>query len=241
MLKIKLGIIAALPFEAACFTRNKIHPGTYQVFAENSYVFYAGMGPDNAERAAEKLVELDVDALVSWGVAASLDPELVSGDIMLPMEVLDVDGALYQVNQDWHTALTNKLKHRCVYSGGRLVSTHDVQHSVQQKSAIHHATQAIVLDMESAAVAKVALKANKPFVVIRSIFDTVAMHIPASSTNATDEYGQTSIKKLIIGLLKNPAELLHYPKLITSFTKAKTSLQHVVHSCGNELCFSRNL
>ena len=122
----RLGIIAALPFEAACFTRNKIRPGTYQVVASNVYVFYAGMGPDKATQAAQTLVDLKIDALVSWGVAGSLDPGLLAGDIVLPVDVLDVDGQLYQVNPDWHTALTHKLYHQSVHSDGKLVSTQAV-------------------------------------------------------------------------------------------------------------------
>ena len=237
----RLGIITALPFEAACFTSDEIRPGTYQVVASNVYVFYAGMGPDNATHAAQTLIDLKIDALVSWGVAGSLDPRLVAGDIVLPVDVLDVDGQHYHVNQDWHTTLTNKLNHPGVYSGGRLVSTHAVQQDARLKSELQQATQAMAVDMESAAVAKVAFNSNMPFVVIRSIFDTISMRIPASSANATDQYGNVSIPKLVSGLMKNPVELLQYPKLINSYTKAKTSLQRVVELCGNELCFSRNL
>lgn len=237
----RLGIIAALPFEAACFTHNEIRPGTYQIVTPNVYVFYAGMGPDNATSAAQTLVDLKVDALVSWGVAGSLDSGMLSGDIVLPVDVLDVDGQLYHVNQDWHKALTNKLNHPGVYSGGMLVSTHVVQQEARLKSELHQATQAMAVDMESAAVARVALNSNMPFVVIRSIFDTISMRIPASSTNATDQYGNVSIPKLISGLMKNPVELLQYPKLINSYAKAKAGLQRVVELCDKELCFPGNL
>jgi len=240
-LSISLGIIAALPFEAACFTRNKIHPGSYQMVAPGLYVFYAGMGPVNAANAAQTLLGLKVDALVSWGVAGSLDPDLVAGDIVLPVDVLDVEGQIFPVNREWHTALKNSLNHPDIYSEGKLVSTHNVQQDVRLKSELYQATQAMAVDMESAAVAKVAFTANKPFVVIRTIFDTVAMSIPASSTNATNQYGQVSMLKLITGLIRTPTELLQYPKLVNSFAKAKTSLRRVVEQCGNELCFPRNL
>jgi adenosylhomocysteine nucleosidase len=240
-LSIKLGIVAALPFETACFTRNKIHPGSYQFIAPGLYVYYAGMGPVNAANAAQILVDLKVDALVSWGVAGSLDPALVAGDIVLPVDVLDDDGQYFPVNRAWHTALKNRLNHQGVYAEGKLVSTHDVQQDIRLKSELHQATQAMAVDMESAAVAKVAFNANKPFVVIRTIFDTAAMHIPTSSANATDQYGQVSMLKLVTGLMRSPAELLQYPKLVSSFAKAKRSLRHVVELCGNELCFSRKL
>jgi adenosylhomocysteine nucleosidase len=238
-LSIRLGIIAALPFEAACFTSHKIHPGSYQIVAPGLYVYYAGMGPVNAANAAQILVDLKVDALVSWGVAGSLDPGLVAGDIVLPLNVLDDEGQIFHVNQEWHTALKNTLNHPGVYSEGKLVSTQGVQQDGRLKSELHQTTQAMAVDMESAAIAKVAFTTNKPFVVIRTIFDTVAMHIPPSSTNATDQYGQVSMLKLMTGLIRTPSELLQYPKLVSAFAKAKRSLRRVVELCGNELCFSR--
>lgn len=237
----KLGIITALPFEAACFTGNAINPGTYQVVAPNVYVYYAGMGPDNATRAAQSLIELTVDALVSWGVAGALDPQLKSGDTVLPVELVDTEGQHYQVSQTWHAALSNKINGHGVYSTGRLLSTSDVQHDPQQKTRLGQSVQAVAIDMESTAVAKVARDAHKPFVVIRTIFDTVSMQIPSSSINATDEYGRVSVLKLMTGLLRSPAELLQYPGLTSAFTKARSSLQRVVQHCGNTLCLPETL
>ena len=240
-MSLKLGIIAALPFEAACFSGKAIRPGTHQIVAPNLYVFYAGMGPNNAAHAAQSLVDLKVDGLVSWGVAGALDPALDSGDTVLPVEVLDADGQLYHVNQSWHAALANKLNHGSVYSKGRLVSTSDVQHNPQQKLKLQQSVQAVAIDMESGSVAKVACAADKPFVVIRTIFDAVTMRIPSSSTNATDEYGRVSVRQLMMGLLRSPAELAQYPKLVSSFTKAKAGLRRVAQLCGNELCISEML
>ncbi len=237
----KLGIIAALPFEAACFTSKKISPGTYQIVAPDVYLFFAGMGPENATQAAQTLVGLNVDALVSWGVAGALDSRLVSGDILLPGEILDQDGEVYHVDRDWYAALKYKLNQQGVYAGGRLVSTPNVQQDIRLKSELHQATQALAVDMESAAVARVARNAEKPFVVIRSVFDTVAMRIPASSTKATDQYGHVSITKLLVSLIKSPVELLQYPRLVSSFNKAKKGLQQVVTCCGHQLCFSEKI
>ena len=243
---IKLGVIAALPFEAACFTNNKINPGSYQTISQNLIVYYAGMGPENAKQAAQSLIELDVNALVSWGVAGALDSTLNSGDIVLPAEVIDGNGGgndsdnvtHIPVHQPWHTALRNKLQQQRLHADGAIISTQDVQHDSHTKSQLRNKTQAIAIDMESAAIAKVALKADKPFVIIRSIFDTLSMTIPQSSTDATDQYGLVSMPKLMAGLLRHPSELLQYPNLVSSFTRAKKSLHHVVEQCGNDLCFT---
>ena len=233
----RLGVIAALPFEAACFSSKPVQPGTYQVVAPDVYVFCAGMGAHNASQAAQALISADVDALVSWGVAGALDPGLVSGDTVLPVQVRDSEQNVYTADHAWHAALKSRLGQPRLFADGTILSVHDVQHDVRSKSDLHQATQAMAVDMESAAVARVALNANKPFVVVRAIFDSVSMRIPASSTNATDQYGQVSIPQLITGLIRKPAEVLQYPQMIGSFTKAKKSLLRIAELCGHDLCF----
>nr|VFJ43628.1 MAG: hypothetical protein BECKDK2373C_GA0170839_100614 [Candidatus Kentron sp. DK]VFJ47717.1 MAG: hypothetical protein BECKDK2373B_GA0170837_101824 [Candidatus Kentron sp. DK] len=89
--------------------------------------------------------------------------------------------------------------------------------------------------MESAAVAKVASETGKPFIVIRSIFDTFAMGLPVSALGAADPYGNVSMLKLISGLLKNPKEIIHYPALIRSSIRAEKGLRKVRELCGDEL------
>lgn len=240
-MSVKIGVIAALPFEAACFANSKIRPGTYQITAQNSFVYHAGMGPENAADAAQALIDLNVDALVSWGVAGALDSKLVSGDIILPAEVIGSDQQRYTVNQRWYTALKNKLNKENMYCGGSIVSAHDVQHDSQKKMLLRQSSQAQAVDMESVAVARVANRENKPYVAIRIIFDTVSMRIPSSSIHATDQYGIVSVPRLIAGLTRHPSELRQYPHLMKSFAKAKKSLYRVVALCGNELCFAEEL
>ena len=233
----RLGVIAALPFEAACFSSKPVHPGTYQVVTPELYVFCAGMGAHNASQAAQALIAADVDAPVSWGVAGALDPALASGDTVLPVQVRDSEQNVYTVDHAWHAVLKSRLGQQRLCADGTILSVQDVQHDEGSKSNLHQATQALAVDMESATVARVALNANKPFVVIRTIFDSASMRIPASSTNATDQYGQVSIQKLITGLIRKPAEMLQYPQMMSSFVKAKKSLQRIVEQCGHELCF----
>nr|VFJ53984.1 MAG: Nucleoside phosphorylase [Candidatus Kentron sp. FW]VFJ58108.1 MAG: Nucleoside phosphorylase [Candidatus Kentron sp. FW] len=238
---MKLGIIAALPLEVKCFTDADIKPDSHGMLSENSCVYYSGIGPKNATRAARSLIDSNMDALVSWGIAGALDPALVSGDILLPISVIDyIDSRQYPVNRHWHTILENRLKntlaHKKNYSRQSIISTRDVQGDPPKKIKLHQATGAIAVDMESAAIAAVASKEKKPFIIIRTISDTTAMRLPKSATRATDFYGRTSLSQLSVGLLKNPAELFHYPVLIRSLARAKKSLREIVERCGPDLC-----
>nr|VFK53908.1 MAG: adenosylhomocysteine nucleosidase [Candidatus Kentron sp. TUN]VFK55011.1 MAG: adenosylhomocysteine nucleosidase [Candidatus Kentron sp. TUN]VFK55789.1 MAG: adenosylhomocysteine nucleosidase [Candidatus Kentron sp. TUN] len=238
----KLGIIAALPFEVASFAGMDIAPDSYEIISEDSFIYYAGVGAKNATQAAQFLIDSKVDALVSWGSAGALDPVLIPGDIVLPVNVINyVDKKQYRVNERWHAALKTKLDINTTYSAGSIVSTQDVQHSPQKKTNLYQAIEAAAVDMESAAIAAVASKEKKPFIVIRSISDTAAMQLPKSAINGTDEYGRVSIIALFAGLMKNPTELFHYPRLIHSLAKTKKSLRGIVRLCGFDLCINEVL
>jgi len=159
---------------------------------------------------------------------------------VLPVQVRDSEQNVYTADHAWHAALKSRLGQQQLFADGTILSVHDVQHDVRLKSDLHQATQAIAVDMESAAVARVALNANKPFVVVRTIFDSVSMRIPASSTNATDQYGQVSIPQLITGLIRKPAEVLQYPQMIGSFTKRKQINPYDQVSYSFNMPFSKN-
>nr|VFJ51389.1 MAG: adenosylhomocysteine nucleosidase [Candidatus Kentron sp. FM]VFJ51963.1 MAG: adenosylhomocysteine nucleosidase [Candidatus Kentron sp. FM]VFK08991.1 MAG: adenosylhomocysteine nucleosidase [Candidatus Kentron sp. FM] len=246
--RTSLGIVAALPFEAACFTRQNIEPGTWRIVTDNLIVHYTGVGAANADQAAQSLLRLGVDALVSWGIAGGLAPDLVAGTIVLPEEVIDAGApdngggwqypmGRYPVDPDWHGALKDRLARKGIdsRSRGSLVSTPMVQPEPQKKAALHHATRAMAVDMESGAVAKAAREAGRPFIVIRSISDTATMTLPTSTLGATDQYGRSSLSKLFRGLLENPREITHYPILLHSLAKAKKGLRRVFELCGDDL------
>nr|VFK80463.1 MAG: adenosylhomocysteine nucleosidase [Candidatus Kentron sp. SD] len=247
----KPGIIAALPLEVACFAKVELAPHSHRIIA-NAFLYYAGVGSKNATRAAQSLIDAGADALVSWGTTGALDPRLAPGDIVLPTDVIDhVDKQRYPVDRRWRAALKNrlnqnrldqnKLDHEKIYAQGSIVSTRAVQPGPRQKAKLHKDTGAMAVDMESAAIAAVASSAQKPFVVIRSISDTVAMHLPSSAMDGTDQYGRVSIVGLAMGLIKKPGDLRHYPVLIRSLAKTKQSLRKIVELCGFDLCLGEAL
>ncbi len=216
-----------------------IKPDSVQKIGKDLFLYCSGLGSRNATRAARTLIDLDIDALASWGVAGALDSNLAAGDILLPAKVIDtIDRQrhkAYEVDKHWHAALRSALGRKGVYSEGSIVSTQVVQDTPRKKTALHRATEAMAVDMESAAIARVASEAGKPFVVIRSISDTVAMSLPASALDAIDQYAQVSLSRLFGGLLKNPGDLAHYPILFRSFKKAEKRLRQVLELCGNDL------
>ena len=57
---------------------------------ERTFLILSGMGRDRAKRAAQTLVEENMDCLVSFGTAGALSPALRPGDLVLPQEIVCV-------------------------------------------------------------------------------------------------------------------------------------------------------
>jgi len=137
----------------------------------------AGPGADRAEQAARYLVREGVDALVSWGVAAGLDPSLAPGTLLLPERVLAANGDCYSLTGAWHTrAVEHTVDAAPVL--GPLAETVSLLPGPSAKAALQARTGAIAADMESAAVVRVARDSRLPVLVVRAVLDAADVTLP---------------------------------------------------------------
>ena len=86
----RIGIVCALHIEASCFMQGKLPARQPVRLNERTFLILSGMGRDRAKRAAQTLVEENVDCLVSFGTAGALSPALRPGDLVLPQEIVFV-------------------------------------------------------------------------------------------------------------------------------------------------------
>jgi adenosylhomocysteine nucleosidase len=63
-----------------------------------------------ASQAAKMLLESGATALLSWGIAGGLIPELSPGSLVLPQTIIAADQTIYHVNTTWHERLCRKMK-----------------------------------------------------------------------------------------------------------------------------------
>jgi hopanoid-associated phosphorylase len=218
-----LGIVVALPEELPTLALKKIPPEVLN----SVLVICSGAGGENARKAAETLVSNGATCLISWGCAAALSPELKSGDLTLASTLLDAQQQSLEIQSAWHQHVFEELsKSRSVHTGTLLESKTIVSLSSDKKQ-LHEKTQAIVLDMESVAIAKVALQNNLPFLAIRAIADPVMMDLPKAVSVAMSNNGKVLISPLLKYLLFHPSELAGLVKLGLHFSAAKKTLKHV--------------
>ncbi len=232
----KIGVIAALPVEAACLTGRKTTLRNNVRIHDNLWLHVAGIGDDNATRATKHLLSEHCQILVSWGLAAGLSTECQCGDLVLAGAITDPDVARYLSDAD----LLGKLKTFASNQGmrticGDIARTTQVLANSEEKRALQRSTSAIAADMESAAIARLAGEHEIPHLAVRVISDDLATTIPQSVFSNMNADGEPVLSGLLYSLFRRPADLLPLFRLMAGFTRAKRTLQQCRQFLENEV------
>jgi adenosylhomocysteine nucleosidase len=227
-----LGVVAALAAEARALGRATRKGGASASFgnlaflSDGSIVAVSGVGMNAAAAAARKLIDAGVSALMTFGMAGGLDPSLTAGGIVIPDEVLSRDGARYPSNDPWKTLLRHNLSAHGPICGGALLTSPTAIDSLEAKAQAFRSTQAVAVDMESAAVAAVAAEHGLPFLSVRAIIDTANDALPRSVVAASRE-GRVRIGRLVRGLLASPQDIGPLWQLTVRYRVAMRALSAV--------------
>jgi adenosylhomocysteine nucleosidase len=165
-----------------------------------------------AHAAAEELLRAGVSALVSFGVAGGLDPNLPAGTILVPTAVLDASSR-YETDADLCRILGGATPHT-------LLSLDVLLESREQRRQYHEQTLAAAVDMESGAVAQIAARDALPFAVLRVICDTAERRLPPVALTALDAEGRIGMRRVLGSLASDPRQL---PDLIRLAMDAKAA------------------
>lgn len=231
----RVGIVAALPAEGQCLSRQKLYPGSHISLSGALQLQLAGIGPERAYRAAKRLLATGANALVSWGVAGGLAPHLKAGTLLLPESVQTAGGQAYRTDPRWRYALIHHLNGSLPLSCGALYQAKTILSSPQEKAHLHQQTGCVAVDMESAAVAKLAAEAQIPFIIIRAIADPAQAALPASALRALDLDGRPQPFALMASLLRHPQDLFSLCQLGRYFQAARNTLRALATRAGPTL------
>ena len=223
-----LGIVVATTAEATSLPK---HP----LFRGRVLLQISGIGANRAHLAARILLEKGATSLLSWGSAGGLIPGLSPGSLVLPKKIIGVDGSVYSVDSAWHETLRTQLKGKVNLHEESLAERTTLMTSPAQKATLSQQTGAIVVDMESAAVAAVAQKVPVPFLAIRAVVDPVDMTLPQSALAALNEFGKLRPLGLLKACAKNPMELFAWVRLARNFREARSTLVKVARLAGSSL------
>jgi len=144
-------------------------------------VAVAGARPAGAEAAAEALVARGATALLSFGLAGGLDPNLNPGDVIVPVAVLDA-GRRYFTDEDLCRALGGSTV-SLLAAGEALVG------DAREQRLLSTRTGASAVDLESGAVARVAQRYALPFAVLRAVCGPAQRSLPPAALVALNDRG----------------------------------------------------
>ena len=223
------GIVVALPQELGTLTTQKVVKGQCIFLSDTLALAYSGAGADNAQAAAQLLINQGATRLISWGCAGALSADLQSGDLVLADTLITAEGERIEVDADWHRHVKTVLEYKLKFAlqCGSLLESKILVATSHAKRQLYQQTNAVALDMESIAIAKVAVQHGLAFLAIRAIADPVSMDLPKAVSHALNSQGDVELGRLLRFLLTHPSELTGLIKLGQQFGAAKRTLSVV--------------
>jgi adenosylhomocysteine nucleosidase len=213
-----IAVISALAFELAPLdSQIDAHPQS------RVRVYQCGPGQERAYDAARTALTAGASALVSWGVAGGLQAELPSGTIVLPRHVRSIAGAEFGTDTRWHRELHRSLRTVLPVDTGDLSESLGVLKTAAAKAALADSTGAVAVDMESAAIAKAAADARRPFIAIRVVLDTSSDHLPNTIESWVDGAGNRRMVAAWTTLFR-PADWMSLLRLSLRYCAARRTL-----------------
>ncbi len=186
-------------------------------------VYQSGAGSERAYAAARSALAAGAAALVSWGVAGALALDLSPGTILLPDELLTSEGESFATDSRWRMQLYRALQPMFTVQGGALLDTRGVLSTRGAKERAAQASGAIAVDMESAAVARAASAAGKPFVAFRVVLDGLTDTLPRGIESWIDDSGNRRTLAFLEAALR-PADWPHLIRLSSRYRQARRAL-----------------
>ncbi len=181
-----------------------------------SKTFVGGGTTRGAAKAAQRALDGGATALVSFGLAGGLSPQLAAGAIVVPSAViyrgrhLPADAAL--------SAALGGVSARTLLAGDAVVA------SIAGKAERWDGTGADAVDLESGAVAMAAQGAGVPFAVLRAVCDPADRALPSAAMGALTSTGGIGLLRVAGSILIRPWQIGALLGLARDAAKARRAL-----------------
>ncbi len=189
-------VIAALPREVSAIVKGWRHhapAANIHVFEKgNAIVAQAGMGANRARLAVEAALALGpASELISVGFAGSCHPSAKVGDILHHTVVIDS-----KTGERFFTAASESAE-------PNILVTVPIPAGVEHKQYLGESYYAQAVDMEAAAVARIARARDLPFIAIKAISDAYDFKLPDLAKFSTPD-GQFREAAFAVHLVTHP-------------------------------------
>ncbi|WP_051212276.1 phosphorylase family protein [Rubritepida flocculans] len=162
-------------------------------------VLVSGADPTRLARALDSR-PAGVERLLSFGLAGGLAPGVARG-ALLAAEAVVAAGGIFLPDPAW----TAEIVARTGALPAVLAGSEALAPDAAVKRALHAATRALAVDMESGVMARAAARHGLPFAVLRAVADRAEESIPRAA--ALTPEGRPDLPRVLLGLLRRPWEL----------------------------------
>ena len=142
-------------------------------------------------------------ALVSFGIAGGLAPDLRAGTCLVASCVVGPDGTRFATHAGWRARLARDLG----VATASFAGVDAPLAGVADKRALHAASGAALVDMESHIVAQVAARHGLPFAAIRVVADPAERQLPHAATVGMRPDGRVDLPAVLRSLARDPSQI----------------------------------
>ncbi len=174
--------------------------------------------------------------ILSFGVAGGLDPALAPGAVVIATSVRDESsGQSMPADPAWVRALMRALPQAV---SGALAGSDTAVATLADKAALHAASGALAVDMESHIAARIARRHGLPFAACRVVVDPATRAVPPLALAGMGSDGRTDVGAVMAGLLKSPWQLPALMRLGRDASAARGSLLALRRTVGQDFALA---
>ena len=217
----KIGLIAAMPEEirpllkvVGSFQEKRLSRFTTYSFVVAGHEIIAvlsGMGPVNGTAATKALVsQHHPELLIHTGFAGGITSGTEVGDIVLAHRVFAYENSEFQEQQGInvelavHAAELLEPGRKLRFLAGTFVTAAGIISKAHLANTLPTLSAVAVVEMETAAVTRVATETDTPLLAIRAISDGADEELGFSIEEITDSTLRVSIGNLLLTVVRKP-------------------------------------
>lgn len=151
----------------------------------------------------ERAIRDDVKGIISIGIAGALSPTLDAGNCIIASSIL-VDGKALDTDETWTSHFREILPDTI---RGTITGAEKIAATAEEKRAIHRATGADAVDMESHVAIGIAREHGLPFVALRAISDRADHTLPHAARVAMKPSGGIALGRVLKSVVTRPHQI----------------------------------
>lgn len=249
-----IGLIAAMPEEikpllARIETYSRETAGNFTMYRfraghRDACLVESGLGPEKAARATATLIAAAApDLVINFGLGGAVAPGLRVGDVVIAQRLLFARERLFseQLGLSPKLAVTaldllqRNLEAPFLICQGTCVTSGAILAKRETARLLPAGVVNPVLEMETAAVAKIAAREGVPLLAIRAISDDATEELEFNITDFTDRNMNIKVHRVLWSLTRRPWLVPQLMRLARNSKRAGGNLARVVESLLAEL------